>query len=174
MKKFIIGILSILGYVGVKKIAKREILNYALRRYISINAQLNVTPAVSREALQAMLKDVKERREYHQKKLVETGFLKDPRKLANYMEWLYREQVNIIRAREAEGVETVRAGDGTVLKKFFNSAPGEGGPASLGDSIAQGAINFVNKEAAKTGKPQITQEDVAKTQEELRKRGMIS
>lgn len=162
MKKIVIAILSVLGYLGIKKLVMRELVNYALRRYISINQQLDVPPKVALEALQAMLKDVKERREYHQKELG-TAWVTDPRKLQMYMEWLYRNQVNVAMTKH-----DVNKAAQAVLKEMADekSVPK--------DPIAQQAINFVNTQAAKNGKPLITDEDVAATQKQLRDRGMLS
>lgn len=57
----------------------------------------------------------------------------------------------------------------TMVNKF---TPGEGNAVFLEpkDSIAQQAINFVNKQAEKTGKPPITEADVVKMSERLAKR----
>ena len=172
MKKFIIGVLASLA---ISRTFKRELLLVIYKVYVEVNKEFNVLPEISLEALRRTNKKMMDNKDFLAKSLVN-----DHRgNFRKFFEELYKlELMNCLGERKSSkdvSSQTMKNPiDGrTMVNKF---TPGEGNAVFLEpkDSIAQQAINFVNQQAAKTGKPQITQEDVAKTQEELRKRGMIS
>lgn len=95
MKKVTVSILSILGYVGIRHIFKREMAIIVFKRYNKVNLELNIPPATSTQAVKNLLKDVQDNKTEHVKKLNDAGW-PDPRKIVDYLEWEYRKQVNIL------------------------------------------------------------------------------
>lgn len=168
MKKFIIGVLASLA---ISRTFKRELLLVIYKVYVEVNKEFNILPEISLEALRRTNKKMMDNKDFLAKSLVN-----DHRgNFRKFFEELYKlELMNYLGERKSSARDYP-----TVVNQFISDGPKPGPDpsteaSSIKDTIAQGAINIVNQQAAKTGKPQITQEDVAKTQEELRKRGMIS
>lgn len=166
MKKFIIGILASLA---VSRTFKRELLLVIYKVYTDVNREVDVLPQISIEALRRTNKALMDNKDVLAKSLV-NDHRGNFRKF--FQERYKHELMNYLGERKSSARDYP-----TVVNQFINTDP-RGGPgpsagaSSIRDAVAQGAINFVNEQAAKAGKPKISDADVVSMQKKLSERGM--
>lgn len=162
MKKFIIGVLASLA---VSRTFNRELLLVIYKVYTDVNKEINVLPEISVEALRRTNRVMMDNKNVLAKSLVN-----DHRgNFRKFFEERYKhELMNYLGERKSSARDYP-----TVVNQFLDPDPKQGpGLTAIKDPIAQGAINFINEQASKTGKKPITDADVVSMQKKLAERGM--